>query len=246
MHTIGHNIVNTIVHNIVHTIGHTYCLYTYPILYCLYTQYAFFREIPCLQLCLLLLVEELRRGYTKGHPIKDYSLPDDHPFQIFMAFVCLLLISGDYPGLGKVAAQTRAGYMGCSMCYQFFERILGTTGAFCGINNRAATPPDHPIRDDVRLGTDSSNPARNKAPKLRTHEEEVNLGKYMSYFGNGNQIPDEEYESLKKATGRKGFCVFALVHMFNIIQDFLLDWMHILKGMYAQHLRDFMPNNTSI
>lgn len=53
--------------------------------------------------------------------------------------------------------------------------------------------------------------------------------------------------ALKKRQGEKGFAyLHCMVHMFNIIQDFLLDWMHILKGMYAQHLRDFMPNNTSI
>ena len=190
-----------------------------------------FREIPSIQLCLLPFVEEIRHGYRVGHPVRDHSLPVDSPDRDFLQHSCLLFGGGDNPGQAKLAAQTRAGFMACPHCFQYFEKILGTSGCHCAINNRAATPRDHPVRDDRRLGSDSANPARNEPPKLRTHEEEVQLGLYMYNYGSGTRISEEEYERLKKESGRRGFCVFALIDMFNTVEDFLLDWMHIMKGV---------------
>ena len=78
--------------------------------------------------------------------------------------------------------------------------------------------------------------ARNVPPRMRTHAETVATGEYLSYFGTGEKLTKKEYDEIKHDTGVTGFCVFCLVDLFDIIEDFTLDWMHIMKGIWPGNL----------
>ena len=83
-----------------------------------------------------------------------------------------------------------------------------------------------------RYGTDSTNPVRNQPPRMRTHDETVAAGEYLSFFGRGVNISTADKEAYQKAMGINGFCVFSLVDLFDIIWDFTLDWMHIMERVW--------------
>ena len=86
------------------------------------------------------------------------------------------------------------------------------------------------------LGTDSSNPRRNVPPKRRTHADTVAIGEYLLYTGERVRLSSARMEEVQKNTGVNGYCIFALVHCFDIILDFTLDWMHINKGIWDGNL----------
>ena len=101
------------------------------------------------------------------------------------------------------------------------------------MNNRCAFPPDHIWRFMARFGKDSTNPARNQPPQMRTHAETVAAGVYLSFFGIGNRLGDSEKEAYQQGIGVNGFCVFSLVDFFDIIWDFTVDWMHIMDRTWG-------------
>ena len=67
-----------------------------------------YREIATYQAAFLPLVEELRRGYRRGHPIRDSSR-SEHDFRDFIMRVLLLFCIGDYPGQAKLCNMKHMG-----------------------------------------------------------------------------------------------------------------------------------------
>ena len=117
-----------------------------------------------------------------------------------------------------------------------FKKVLGTTGGQCGSNNRCGLPPTHPWRFMARFGTDSTNPARNQPPQMRTHAATVAAGEYLSFFGRGSRLPDADKKIYQQAMGVNGFSVFSLVDLFDIIWDFTIDWMHVMERVWEGSL----------
>ena len=73
------------------------------------------REIKSYQAAFLPLVEELRRGYRHGHPVRDSSRSEDD-FRDFLMRVILLFCIGDYPGQAKLCNMKHAGTSGHTLC----------------------------------------------------------------------------------------------------------------------------------
>ena len=115
--------------------------------------YAYFRELPCFQAAFLPLVEELRHGYTHGHPVRDSSRFPHQAHAELLLHSILLYIIGDYPGQAKLCNLKHSGQRACHCCMHLFEKTLGKTGGNIAINNRAVLDNDHYMRDDPAYGT---------------------------------------------------------------------------------------------
>jgi hypothetical protein len=179
------------------------------------------------QPALALLVEDIRRSHMDGWAIRDKNAQED-----FRMRCMLLLWSGDYQGQGKIANMKHSGKFGCHWCFMPFHKYLCSTGNCMGDNHRRFLPTGSPKRRDRRYGVDDTDPAENKPPAARTHEETCRVGRKL-HFWRGTKTAKKE---LQNTTGINGFCVLSLTPMFDMIKDIMLDWMHVIKNIWEEHL----------
>ena len=119
-----------------------------------------------------------------------------------------------------------------------YGQCVGDSWCICSFSSAHYMPIlcPHNAHNMPISGTDSSNPRRNVPPKLRTHADTVKIGEYLLYTGARDRLTTARMEEVKKNTGVNGYCIFALIHFFDIILDFTLDWMHIQKGIWDGNL----------
>ena len=70
----------------------------------------------------------------------------------------------------------------------------------------------------------------------RTHGASILAGRASDAF---TMAYDNAIHPRKKS-GINGTCVFCLLDLFNVISDFMADFMHMSKGVIKDHLMDTM------
>lgn len=184
------------------------------------------------------MVEDFLTAQNEGIAVRDHSLPESNPQRDFMMKCILLYWIGDYPGQAKVCNQKHAGRCTCHWCLQKFKKGLGTTGSNYATNARRELPPNHPIRSNRAFGVDEKDAAENQPAEQRTSAEVQQIGARIN-FQDDVDLDNEEKKAIKdviEATGINGYCIFALLFMFDVVWDFAPDMMHIMKDIWQDHL----------
>lgn len=167
-----------------------------------------------------VFVDELLWGETDGFRTVDHSKSITDPDRVFWLKTIMLFWVGDYPGMGKCAAMKHAGAHGCHWCEAFF--FAHSPGHNVAIHNRRNLRANHPYRTDPRWGA----PEHRPPIQNRTHEGVKTQAQDI------HDMPlDNARDQLRTKTGIDGFCLFMLLHKFDIVWDMLPDMMHITKGM---------------
>jgi hypothetical protein len=155
-----------------------------------------------------------------------------HETPLFRCYVILLFVVGDYPGLGKIADFQHNGFCKCHWCVQPFTQY--SPGHIIALNNVRWLPPNHHLRYNTDDGiTKDTRPP----PRSRKHATVVKTGMRISKMATGAPKTKE----IKK-TGIINCTLFAMLHMFDIVKDFLPDVMHILKGLWNAWFLLMMKN----
>jgi hypothetical protein len=176
-----------------------------------------------------LLVDDLLRSYRDGFAVRDA-----HRLEDFRMRTILLLWTGDYQGQAKIANMKHSGLQACHWCWHPFHKRLVSTGSCMGDNNRRYLDAESPLRLHPDYGTDHPDPAQNVPPRNRTHEETCAFADELAedeITQNKTYCKDKQHMS-----GINGFCVLVLLPLFNIIMDICLDWMHVVKNIWEEHL----------
>jgi hypothetical protein len=174
-----------------------------------------------------VLVDDLLYSYRHGYAVRDSLREED-----FRCRCIVLLWCGDYQGQGKIANMKHSGLFGCHWCMHPFRKRLGTSGSNHADNNRRNMAPDDPLRWDDEYGGDKEDANENVPPHARTHAGICEVGRRLSNF----EGTKAERERQQEATGINGFCVLGLLPMFDMAWDILLDWMHVIKNIFEDHL----------
>jgi hypothetical protein len=190
------------------------------------------REPKSCQAALAVLVDDLLRSYNDGYAVRDMSLPENHPQRDFRMRVMLLNWIGDYKGQAKIANMKHQGKQSCHWCMHTFRKGLGQTGSNFADNNRRYLPRRSPLREDRDYGEDSLNEEENRPPEIRTHKSIWDTGMEIT-CGDGT---DKEKEALATQSGINGLCCLGLLPMFDLALDIMLDFMHVLKNIWQEHL----------
>jgi hypothetical protein len=141
---------------------------------------------------------------------------------------------GDFQGQGKVANMKHSGLYACHWCWHPFGKGLGTTGSCYADNNRRYAPMDSPLRSDPMYGEDSPTASENIPPPCRTGEEINAIGGEIT--DNPMCLSMAQLILRQKETGINGFCVLSLLPLFNVLLDICLDWMHVIKNVWQEHI----------
>ena len=168
----------------------------------------------------VVFVDELLWAETDGLRTIDHSKDPTDPDYIFWLKVILLFFVADYPGLAKCSSFLHSGFFSCHWCKGYF--YVHSTGHQVCIHNRRNLRSTHPYRTDPRFG-----PREKRGPvPLRTRDEVETVSKEVSALTG----PDQQRK--EKSTGIKGFCMFLMLSMFDIVWDMMPDMMHITKGIF--------------
>ena len=172
-----------------------------------------------------LLVEDVRYSYFDGWAIHDSFKDEAFRLRSIILFWC-----GDYQGQGKIANMKHAGKYGCHWCMHPFNKGLGTSGSSYADNNRRYDYPDSARRADPDYGTDATDPDENLPPPSRTHDDMCTIG------DNIDDLLPVDAARRREETGINGFCVLALLPLFCMLLDITLDWMHVVKNVWQEHI----------
>jgi hypothetical protein len=195
-----------------------------------YTCYI--REPKSCQAALAVLVDDILRSYNDGYAIRDTSLPEGHPDRDFRMRLMLLNWIGDYKGQAKIANMKHQGAKSCHWCMHTFRKGLGQSGSNFADNNRRYLPPRSPLRQDADYGEDSLDEEDNKPPEMRTHQTIWDIGMEITC----GSLTKKQKEELATSTGINGLCCLGLLPYFDICLDIMLDFMHVLKNIWQEHL----------
>ena len=167
-----------------------------------------------------MLVDDLLH-WQDGQYIDDPLLEEDDPRRSFLLRAILLYWVGDYPGQGEVSG-FKHGTPKHGMCH--WCEIVGVSDKETGSRKYARFVRWLQQGDPLR-GGDTEGP-----PRPRTHLRACAQAK-----------ENEEWTGLvkdtpEKFTGVKWFCPLACLHLFDIIWDFMLDYMHTVKGFWEERV----------
>jgi hypothetical protein len=174
-----------------------------------------------------VLVDDLLFSYKHGYAIRDSIREED-----FRLRCIVLLWCGDYQGQAKISNMKHSGLYACHWCWHPFIKRLKTTGSNHADNNRRYMDQDDIDRWDTRYGEVPEDPAENSPPALRTHAGICKQGRKL-HKCTGTKA---EHKRQQDACGINGFCVLALLPMFDMARDICLDWMHVIKNNFEDHL----------
>jgi hypothetical protein len=172
--------------------------------------------------CVLVrLVDELLTGYHTGFPTIDHSLPRGHPSRKFMLHVLLLFWCGDWPGINEAAGTMSAGRCCCHWCQQRFVYNMALKRfTFCDFGDFLG--PDDPLR----------RPADGPTPLPKTHHQ-------MCLDAEASEAFTGKFEAETHPRFQSGVCwacPLAYLPFFDMVWDFMADWMHISEGYFKEHL----------
>jgi len=175
-----------------------------------------------------LMADELLHLYDTGVQVIDHSLPLDDVTRVFWLRVMLLYWIGDYPGIAEAAGTMSSGGHCCHWCKQFFPwnyALHRTT--HCHFR------PFLPQGDSLR----EANRGWGPEPCIeevadRTHEEMCDDAEASEAFEGGFDNPAHPRFSSHVCY----VCPLAYLPMWDMVWDFMADFMHILEGYIKRHM----------
>jgi len=177
----------------------------------------------------LVMTDELLHLYETGVMVVDHALPLDDVTRVFRLFVILLYWIGDYPGIGEAAGTMSSGGRCCHWCKQHFpfNYALHRT-------QHCEFRPFLPMGDPLRKANRAAD-CDWEVP-LRTHQQMCEDAEASEAFeGAYNAAAHPRFQS-----GVSYVCPLAYLPMWDMVWDFLADFMHILEGYIKRHMLEVM------
>jgi hypothetical protein len=179
----------------------------------------------------LVMTDELLHLYETGVMVVDHSLPLDDVTRVFRLFVILLYWIGDYPGIGEAAGCMSSGGQCCHWCKQFFpwNYALNKT-------QHCEFRPFLPLGDALRRADCGWGAECDVEVPFRTHQE-------MCEDAEESEAFEGHFDNANHPRFRSGVCYvcpFAYLAMWDMVWDFLADFMHILEGYFKRHMIEVM------
>jgi hypothetical protein len=144
---------------------------------------------------------------------------------------------GDYPGLAEASGTMEAGRKSCRWCNSSFIKCWAVNRMMFA-NFRQFLPLEDPMRHAGVYGeAETRDP-----PTPRTHEEMVADAIESEAFKGG----DANANHPRFRTGVHKMCPLALLPFWDMVWDFMPDWMHITKGYFHGHMLPLMKGNRPI
>jgi hypothetical protein len=189
------------------------------------------RKTSFLAAITLVMTDELLHLYDTGVMVVDHSLPFDDVTRVFRLFVILLYWIGDYPGIAEAAGTTASGGHCCHWCKQFFawDYALNKT---CHCEFR----PFLPLEDPLRRANCGWGAECDWEVPFRTHQGMCEDAEESEAFeGSFNSSHHPRFRSHVCFV-----CPLAFLPMWDMVWDFLADFMHILEGYFKRHMIEVM------
>lgn len=171
---------------------------------------------------LTVLADELVGAYRNGFTIVDGSMAPGAAGRTFTCRVVLLYWTGDYP------AQALASGTHSKMCHWCTLHSVHAPeiSRRCWCDYRRYLPEGHDMRAHAGFGA----PEMRFPPPPRTHAG------YMRAAKQNRNYRGPEKNAPYKRTGVKWLSPLAAVPLMDMVWDFLPDMMHIVQGIWKQHI----------
>ena len=181
------------------------------------------------------LTDELLTSYTDGVWTLDHSFPEGHPRRLFLLRCILLYWIGDYPGIAEAACTMASGGHACHWCKQFFAKN-------CAINRvtNCDFRPHLPVGDPYRSNARSfHSTCTDPIPAAKTHQEMCEDAEASEAFEGGFEHPDHP----RFTSAVCYICPLAFLPLWDMVWDFMGDFMHILEGYIKSHMMEVLKGN---
>jgi hypothetical protein len=182
------------------------------------------------------LTDELLELYETGCWVTDHSLPLGDPLRRFLLRVILLFWIGDYPGIAEVACTMASGGNSCHWCKQFFPFYFPLNKTtHCDF--RPHLPPDDSYRHTGLVPPGNFNTTCNDPqPEPKTHQGMCEDAEDAEdYDGAFDDKAHPRFQS-----GVCYICPLAYLALFDMVWDFMADFMHILEGLIKRHMLEVL------
>ena len=198
-------------------------------------RYVTHRDISTLSGVLMLVAQDLHKGYYEGFNCEDYSLPLASPLRHFQCKVCLLYITGDYPALAKMTGFTHQGSFCCHWCMIQTPKDMAINRQDVG-GFRRWLPP---LSRHRAAGGNFDHPEMRPPPALREHHETVRVGVSASSYTGPNKFHPG------KTHGIVDWCPLSVHPNFDMVADSPGDLMHGAL-YYPHHVVKAMKGTTEL
>jgi hypothetical protein len=138
---------------------------------------------------------------------------------------------GDYPGLAEASGTMESGRKSCRWCNSTFVKCWAINRCLFA-NFRQFLPMDDPMRLAGVYGRAETR----EPPTPRTHAEMVADAIESDAFRGKDDHPRHP----RFASGVHKMCPLALLPLWDMVWDFLPDWMHMTKGYFNGHMLPLM------
>jgi hypothetical protein len=128
-----------------------------------------------------------------------------------------------------------AGRKCCRWCNSTFVKCWAVNRMMCG-NFRSFLPPNDPMRQQGVYGhKETAAP-----PTPRTHQEMVADALESERYSRANPGKEDHNDHPRYRTGVFKVCPLSLLPCWDMVWDFLPDWMHMTKGYFMGHMLPLM------
>jgi hypothetical protein len=183
------------------------------------------RKTTVLTAITTLMADELLHLYDTGVHVIDHSLPLDDVTRVFWLRAILLYWIGDYPGIAEAAGTTSSGGHCCHWCKQVFPwNYAINRHTHCDF--RPFLPLDDPLRESNRGARCVEEVA------ARTHAEMCDDAEASEAFEGAFNSPVHP----RRTSHVCYVCPLAYLPMWDMVWDFMADFMHILEGYFKRHM----------
>jgi hypothetical protein len=177
-------------------------------------------------LCAVLSVvaDDLHSGEQQGYPLADCSRPDDDPARHFNLKTILLYVSADYPAQRLASGFAHSGALACHYCTDNAAYNYGVSTCIHDKYYRWL-----PANEPNRLGP-------NGPPAERTHDtvcadglvNDAEMASKLQRAARRNNLTDIRRDGIAAVhiAGVNRWCPLAVLHMFDVVWDFVFDVMH--------------------
>ena len=186
------------------------------------------RKTSVLTAITTLMSDELLHLYDTGAHVIDHSLPLDDVTRVFWLRVMLLYWVGDYPGIAEAAGTMASGGHCCHWCKQFFPWNYALH-RHCHCDFRPHLPMGDPLRQAHRGW--GNEPCEGEV-EARTHEQMCDDAEASEAFEGGFGHKDHPRWQSHVCF----VCPLAYLPMWDMVWDFMADFMHILEGYLTRHM----------
>ena len=138
---------------------------------------------------------------------------------------------GDYPGLAEASGTMESGKHSCRWCNSTFTKCWAINRVLFA-NFRQFLP----LGDPMRLAGVYGRAEIRDPPTPRTHEEMV----ADAIESENSPLKPDNAAHPRYQSGVFKMCPLALLPLWNMVWDFLPDWMHMTKGYFHGHMLPLM------